>query len=207
MVTSLMDRPIKKNYSKSGVFLSNTVLERGLVLAPVVVMGTGLKNAVAISIVFTIITFFGVLISRTIPDSVPYVLKAIINTMIAAGLFIPASMLIRYIFPDIIVVLGIFLPILVTNSLVVQKSGSRFHKENMTDMILDLGSHILGFNLVICLVGLVREFLGTGMIWGRLVSGAFDIPALSLPFSGFIIIGFFAAAMQRIKIKRQRSND
>ena len=41
-----------------GLFLGNTVLERGLVVAPVIVAATSLKNSVVLAIAYGIITFF-----------------------------------------------------------------------------------------------------------------------------------------------------
>ena len=50
-----------------GLFLGNTVLERGLVVAPVIVVSTSLKNSLTIAIAYAIITFLTVFCTSFLP--------------------------------------------------------------------------------------------------------------------------------------------
>ena len=202
-----MEKPrsfYKRNYKTfkrfEGLLLSNTVLERGLVVATVIMVGNSLKKAVGLSIVFFLLTFFTICITRIIPKSMPTTFQVIIKTMISAGLFIPTAMLVDYIFPNFSLSVGIFMPLLITNSLIVGLSSSRFHAKKFTPMVVDLLSHILGFAIVICLVGAIREILGNASIWDIPIESFPKAPAILLPFSGFIIVGFLAALLQKIKV-------
>ena len=60
--------------------------------------------------------------------------------------------------------------------------------------------HILGFSMVVCIIGLLREYLAQGTIWG-IVVGLPLIPALSLPFMGFILVGLLAALLRAVNHK------
>lgn len=182
-----------------GFFLNNTVLERGLVIAPIIVAGNTMKNAVMLSIAFVIITFITVFISSFIPKKFPYTIRAILHTVLAAIVFIPVSILLQNFFPEAVYKTGIFLPLLVTNSLIVSKSESRFFKKTRGKMAVDLISHVLGFMLVACLVGALREILGNGTFWGNSLGMSETAPALMFPFAGFIILGFLAAALQKFR--------
>ena len=68
--------------------LGNPILERGLVLAPIVVTCTTLANALALSAAFAVITIFTILFSYFIPKKLPYTIRVILNAAIAALLFI-----------------------------------------------------------------------------------------------------------------------
>ena len=110
------------------VLLNNPILERGLVIAPVIVAANTLKNGISLSVAFTFITFFTILIAYFIPKSLNYTFRVIGNAAIAALVFIPTAMLVEKFIPGTVQNLGIYLPLLATNSLIIQKSESRFHK-------------------------------------------------------------------------------
>lgn len=183
----------------NGLLLSNPVLDRGLVLAPVVVASYSCVNSLILGLSFFGITFFTVLISSFLSKKIPYTLRIILYALIACGVFVPTAMLMDHLFPQTIFRIGVFLPLLVANSLIVVKSESRFHKHKRGAMIVDLFCHCLGFLVVILLVGGIRELLGSGTLFGTPVQGAFTIPAVLMPFSGFILVGFLAAVVKRIK--------
>lgn len=185
----------------NGLFLGNTVLERGLVLAPVVVASYTYENSLILGLSFMLITFFTVLISSFVSKKIPYSVRIIIYTLLACGIFVPTAMLMDFMFPETVFKLGVFLPLLVANSLIVVKSESRFHKRKISHMIIDLVCHMLGFFFVIVLVGVIREFLGSGTFMGTVVNDMIKAPAIMYPFSGFIIVGFLAAIIKKVQYK------
>ena len=95
--------------------------------------------------------------------------------------------------------LGIYLPLLVTNSLIIQKSESRFHNMKYPSMLLQLLCNTAGFFLVVTVVGSIREILGNGSIFGVSIEGfPFKAPIFLLPCMGFMLVGFFAAGVKKL---------
>ncbi len=181
------------------VLLNNPILERGLVIAPIIVAANTLKNGISLSIAFTFITFFTIVIAYFIPKGVPYTFRVIANAAIAALCFIPAAMLVEKLIPGTVQNLGIYLPLLATNSLIIQKSESRFHKMNFVSMLLRVFCNCIGFSLVSLLVSLIREVMGNGSIFGKPIEGFITkIPAFLFPFMGFILVGFLAALVKQL---------
>lgn len=180
-----------------GLLLQNPVLERGLVLAPVIVASYNYENSLLLGFSFILITFASVLLSSFIPKRIPYTVRTILYTLIACVVFIPTAMLMDRLFPGVVLRVGVFLPLLVANSLIVVKSESRFHKQKRGRMVLDLFCNTAGFFLVIVFVGALRELLGSGSL-GGVSLGTFTVPAVLMPFSGFIIVGLLAAAVKRL---------
>lgn len=200
---------LKKFYQKhagaferfDGLLLNNTVLERGLVIAPIIFLANSMQNALVLGLGFVLITFFTLLIASFVPKALPYTIRVILYVVISSLLFIPAAMLLEMIFTQAAVrSVGVFLPLLTTNSLIVTKSETRFLKKKRLAMLLDVINHCLGFFVVIVLIGFIRELLGTGSIMGYNL----DVPILfnvaMLPFGGFIIMGFLAAALQKLRL-------
>lgn len=184
-----------------GLLLANPVLERGLVLAPVIVASYNAKHSFILGFSFLLITFISVFVSSFIPKKIPYTIRTILYTLIASGVFIPVAMWMDRLFPQTLFKIGVFLPLLVANSLIVVKSESRFHKRRMGIMLIDLLCHCLGFFLVILVVGMIREFIGSGTLFGVQLQTGFTIPAVLMPFSGFILVGFLAALVKKLKYK------
>ncbi|MGI5895906.1 MAG: Rnf-Nqr domain containing protein [Oscillospiraceae bacterium] len=181
-----------------GFLLKNTVLEKGLVVAPVVVVSNSLKNGVALSIAFGVITFLTVFATSFISKRIPHTLRVILGVLFAGVVYIPTAMLIDLVLPGASYQIGVFLPLMITNSLIVWRSESRFHRESKPRMIGDLICHILGFLAVISLVGAVREIWGSGTLWDVKVPFAVNpVGGILLPFAGFILLGFLAALLHR----------
>ncbi|MEG2428782.1 MAG: Rnf-Nqr domain containing protein, partial [Oscillospiraceae bacterium] len=174
------------------------VLEKGLILAPVVVASYNWDNAFVLGCAFMIITFFSVLISSFVPKKIPYTVRTIIYTLIASLIFIPVAYYMNMIYPETVFKLGVFLPLLIANSLIVVKSESRFHQHTKGYMLVDLFCHCVGFFFVIMFVGILRELLGSGSFMGIPINGMIKAPSILLPFSGFVIVGFLAAILRHI---------
>lgn len=195
----------------NGLFMTNPVVERGFILAPVVAAAYSCENAVSLGIGFLIITFVTVMLSSFIPKRIPYTIRIILYALIGCVVFVPTAMLIDWIFEDALYTVGIFLPLLIANSLIVVKSESRFHKHQKGYMAVDVLSHTIGFFIVIMIVGLIREFFGAGSLFGIPLNQWAVAPALLMPFSGFILVGLLAALgnkiRKRIEYPRKKEED
>ena len=191
-----------RTWEKYDQFLfNNPILERGLVIAPIVVTCTSLSNALTLSAAFACITILTIAVTYAIPKKLPYTIRVILNAAIAALMFLPVSMAVRRWQPEAVYQLGVYLPLLATNSLIVQKSESRYHRQKFPVMLAQLATASLGFAAVAVLTGTVREILGKGMLLGRPIEGiTWTVPSLLLPFGGFLLVGFLAALLQKFRL-------
>jgi len=182
------------------ILLQNPVLERGLTIAPVIVAGNSMKNGLALGIAFCLITGITVALTWLVPRNIAYTFRVILNALLASVVFVPTAILVEMLFPGVLFHLGIYLPLLVTNSLIVQKSGSRYHTMTVKEMFWQLFCTMIGFFLVIVLVSGVREVLAYGTFLGKAVQWIrFTVPAVALPFGGFVLTGFLAASLQALR--------
>ena len=68
---------------------------------------------------------------------------------------------------------------------------------------ISLGAGVyLGYAAVIILVGLIREMVGSATIWGRPIKMIYTFPALLMPFGGFLVLAFLAAALRALINRR-----
>ncbi|MEG0615199.1 MAG: Rnf-Nqr domain containing protein [Oscillospiraceae bacterium] len=187
-----------------GLYEKNTVLASGLVIAPVVVAANSLKAACVLCLFFSILTFFTILISSFVPRDIVYAIRIILYTFIASLVYVPVMIFLKSFFPTEIASLGIFIPLLITNSLIVSQTEINFFKKSKGRMIAEVFFYILGFDVVVLIFAFVREVFAYGSIGDRILGIPLTFPALALPFGGFILLGLFAALFRLIKTTARR---
>lgn len=195
----------KKTLSLDGLFRQNIVLMSGLVTAPIIVAATTFERAAALSLSFFMVSYLSIIICRIIPRNIVYTVRVIIYALIAAAVYIPSALAINALFPDIAGSILIYLEIIVVNSLILAKSESRFFLEPFGVMAVDALMYILGYAMAAFAVGIIREFLAYGTLFGLRICDE-PMPAAKAPFFGFILLGFLAAICRGINSRRRAKN-
>ncbi len=197
---------------RDGFIKQNMVFMSGMLIAPVIACSSTILKSVAVCFVFSLVSFLAILICRAVPRTIVYTLRVIIYSVAAAVVYVPALMLAETIFGEALIKsAGVYLPILITNSLILTKTETRFYHEPFRAMTLDVIVFIIGFDVACVFTGAVREYLGRGRIFGREVETLFTIPALETTFGGFlfvgIVAGLFRAIYNYVKKKRLEPED
>ena len=190
---------VNRKTSFDGIFIDNTVLSSLMVISPVIMCGDTLKNAEALVYAFTAITLLSVLISSFVPKKLPYAAKIIIYAVISSLVYIPVRLAAVEFYPDSIERIGIYYPLLAVNSLIVVQTETKFFRMKKSGMLASLVSYILGFDAVMLITGIVREFLAFGTINNRMTDTELIISGFSQPFGGFIFLGLFCGLYRKLR--------
>lgn len=189
----------KKISLKDGLFKQNIVLMSGLLTAPVIAGATTLMKSLAVCLVFSLVSFLTITVCRAVPRKIAYTLRVIFYSFTASAFYIPVYLFAKAVFgASVIESAGVYLPILVTNALILSKTEARFYGEPIPDMILDSAVFILGFDGACILVGALREILSAGTLGGNYFPLPFTIPALETTFGGFLFVGILAGMFRGI---------
>ena len=136
------------------------------------------------------------LLKNIIPDKVripAYVV--VIATFVSV-----AEMLIHAYFPVIYDSLGIFIPLIVVNCIVLGRAEAFAAKNTVFSSALDGIGMGLGFTFALTLLGVVRELLGTGKVFGQIVfPDSYGALIFVLAPGAFIALGYLIAIMNKIK--------
>ena len=187
-----------------GLFRQNIVLMSGLVTAPVIVAATTAERAALLSLSFLMISFPTIVFCRFIPRKIAYTVRILIYAAAAAVMFIPTVLAARSLFPETASGVMIYIEILVVNSLILAKTESRFYLRPFGLMAADILIYIAGYAIAAFAVGIIRELLAFGTLFGFHVFAA-PLPAAKSPFFGFILVGFLAAGCRAISHRRSRA--
>jgi electron transport complex protein RnfE len=108
--------------------------------------------------------------------------------------------------PDLHQVLGLFIPLIVVNCIVLGRAEAFASKNSLISSILDGLGMGLGFTWALTVLGAVRELLGSGSLFGYQLAadGATTIGIMSLPPGAFITLGILMAFMNMIAARQKK---
>ena len=113
---------------KEALLTSNALLSSGSIIAPAVAVATGFLPALAICIVFSLVTYITVAVCSFVPRRLVYTVRIILYTLVASLVYVPVSLLMERIMPASLAALGIYAPLLITNSLITVRTESKFYR-------------------------------------------------------------------------------
>lgn len=105
--------------------------------------------------------------------------------------------------PDLYQALGVFIPLITVNCIVLGRAESFAAKNKAIPSIFDGLGIGLGFTLGLTLLGCIREILGTGKVFDMtLYSDHYGMLLFILPPGAFIALGYLIAVINRLKVNR-----
>lgn len=190
-------------------FLSrNIVLVQAVGICPIILAGTTLQNGVALTACTLAVLLPVSLIMSLIGERLASWLRPPLYTVLASGLMLAAAYVLdHYISHTVYARLYIFLPLMAINTLFTYRAGGYSVQHSPGLALLDALGSGLGFGLAICTVSALREMAVFGTIWGIALPYRYRISAAALPFAGFLILAFMAAALQWFKAALSRAAD
>ncbi len=176
---------MKKSRSKEltkGIFKENPVFVLLLGLCPTLGVTTMVSNAIGMGFsVLFVLTCSNIMISllrKVIPDSV----RIPSYIVIIASFVTIIEMVLHAFVPAIYTSLGVFLPLIVVNCIILGRAEAFASKNTILDSIVDAIGMGIGFTLALILIAAIREIFGSGTITlfplGAF-SGVIEIPVLN----------------------------
>ena len=150
---------------------------------------------------FFMVSYISILVCRLIPRKIMYSMRILIYAVAAGVVYVPTVLLLSLLFPETVSGVLIYIEISVVNLLLLAKTESRFYLEPFGTMAVDALVYIAGYAVAAFAVGIIRELLAYGTIFGLFL---FDelMPAARSPFFGFILVGILAAVCRVIVGRR-----
>lgn len=188
-----------------GLLIENPVLRLVLGTCPTLAVTTAAVNGLGMGAAATfVLVCSNVVISllrRVIPDKVR--LPAFI--VIIAGFTTVVQMLVKAYLPDIDKALGIYLPLIVVNCIILGRAEAYASKNSVGLSALDGLGMGAGFTAALVVMGGIREFLGNGTIFGWPEGGLIPpITIFVLPAGGFFVFGMLIWLTNKLTVRLER---
>jgi electron transport complex protein RnfE len=191
----------------NGLFKENPTFRLVLGTCPTLAVTTSAINGIGMGLAATVVLLgSNIAISLTrklIPDKVR--IPAYIT--IIAGFVTIVEFLMRAFAPALYDALGIFIPLIVVNCIILARAEMFANKNTVFYSALDGIGMGLGFTLALTLIGSIRELLGNGTIFGATVTANLFDPAviMILPPGGFLVFGIIMGLINKFSTFKIKS--
>lgn len=180
----------------SEVIVKNPVLVSTIGLCPVVAICTSLQSALVLTAITYLTMIFAQVLSSLIFRKCDQWIRIALYSLSGMAIVAPAMMLLQKVFPDNLIAMGLYLPLLVINPLITRQCERVAVKGTVKKAFVNAVSCATGYGIVLIITGFLREFLGNGTIWEAQVFDNPPVSSFTNPFAGFIVLGFLAALLR-----------
>jgi Na+-translocating ferredoxin:NAD+ oxidoreductase subunit E len=190
-------------YFTNGFFKENPTFVLVLGTCPTLAVTTAAMNGIGMGLATTFVLVFSNLFVALLKNVIPDKVRIAAFIVLIATFVTIVDLVMKAYTPDLYKTLGIFIPLIVVNCIILGRAEAFAQKNRVYHAILDGLGMGLGFTLAITLMGSIREVLGNGSIFDiRLMSQeAKTILIFILPPGAFLTYGYLIAIMNRIKSK------
>ena len=195
-----------KDIAWNGIWKQNSILAQVLGLCPLLAVSTNLVNAVSLGLATILVMMLSNFAISGLRALIPYEIRIPVFILIIAALVTVVDLAFNAFLHDLYLVLGIFIPLIVTNCIVLARVEAFAAKNGLRASTLDGLMMGIGFVWVIALLGAVREFVGQGTIFSGIemifpsLSGIQLLPedypgflVAMLPPGAFFVLGLLIA--------------
>ena len=181
----------------NGIIKENPVLVLVLGTCPTLATTTSAINGLGMGVAATAVLVFSNLLISLLKSVLPDKGRIPCYIVVIAGLVTVVQMLVQAYANDLYNALGVFLPLIVVNCIILGRAEMFASKNNPIDSVLDGLGMGMGFTLTLFMMGAIRELLGSGSIFGVSVLST-PIAIFGVAPGGFIVFGCLVALVNKI---------
>lgn len=158
----------------------------------------GLEMGLATMFVLILSNIFISLIAPVVPDKV----RIPVYIVVIATFVTVLQLAMQAFVPDIYETLGLFIPLIVVNCIVLGRAEAFANKNSVVDSALDGIGIGLGFTLSLTVIGIVREILGSGSVFGWKFIAGDGILAFVMAPGAFLVLGYLMVLFNKFLAKK-----
>ena len=190
---------------KEGLLTKNPVFVQLLGMCSTLAITTSLFNGLGMGVSVTIILMCSNILISALRKVIPSQIRIAAYIVIIAGFVTVVDLLLQAFLPDLSESLGVFIPLIVVNCIILGRAEAFASKNGVLASALDGLFQGIGYTVALVVVCVIRELLGAGTFGGGLLGGGEGIrvipegyPAMQMvmPVGGFLTLGFVIAGFQ-----------
>lgn len=187
----------------NGLFKENPIFFQLLGMCPTLAVTTSAKNGLGMGLASTAVLICSNIAIALLRKVVPSKIRIPIFIVVIATFVTMVGMAMEGYLPALFSSLGIFIPLIVVNCLILARAEAYASKNGVVGSLFDGLGMGLGFTWALTLLGSVRELFGAGSIFGFSIFGAAYKPALImiLPPGAFLALAILLAINNVLKSK------
>lgn len=186
---------------KGGIIDNNPVLVQLLGMCPTLAVTTSVSNAIGMGLAATAVLICSNVFISLLRKFIPSQVRIAAFIVIISGFVTAVELLIKAFFFDLYGSLGLFIPLIVVNCIILARAEAFASKNKVIPSAVDGLAMGLGFTVALIIIATIREILGAGTFLGFPILGSAYKPAILfiLPPGAFLTLGFVIAAVQKLR--------
>lgn len=196
-----------KEFAK-GITIENPTFGLVLGLCPTLAVSTSVNNAVGMGAAATFVLFGSNTIISLVRKLIPDQIRIPCFIVIIATFVTINEMIMKAYFPALNASLGIFVPLIVVNCIVLGRAEAFACKNPVIDSIFDALGKGAGFTMALVIIAAIRESLGAGKIFGfNFVKGYEPVAMMVLAPGALLTLGLLIGIVNHWHIKRKTNRE
>jgi electron transport complex protein RnfE len=187
-----------QNFTK-GFIKENPILVLVLGTCPTLATTSSSLNGMGMGIATTFVLIGSNVVISLLSNVIPDKVRIPAFVVIIASFVTIVDLLMQAYVPELYEKLGIFIPLIVVNCIVLGRAEAYACKNSVLSSFIDGFGMGLGFTLALAVLGLFREIVGSGAIFGHKFIAGDGILVFILAPGAFIALGYLIALINRIK--------
>jgi len=188
----------------NGLYKENATFYQLLGMCPTLAVTTSAVNGLGMGLATTAVLVLANMAISLLRNFIPNKIRIPSFIVVIATFVTVIGMVMEGYLPALYSALGLFIPLIVVNCIILGRAEAFAYSNNVFDSLLDGLGMGLGFALSLTLLGSVREILGAGSIFGFSLFGASFKPVLMmiLPPGAFLALGILMAINNNYKSRK-----
>ncbi|MCQ2592401.1 MAG: electron transport complex subunit RsxE [Treponema sp.] len=189
----------------NGFIRENPLLVLNIGLCSSLGVTTSIFNGLGMGVSMTFVLLMSEIVISIFRKLIPSAIRLPIFIIIIAAFTTIVQLVLQAYVPSLYDALGVFLPLIVVNCIIMGRVEAFASKNTIGDSVLDSLGMGIGYTIVLVLISLVRELLGGGTLMAgtalkvELIPESFRIGLFNSAPGGFLVFGFLAAIVQGAK--------
>lgn len=188
------------NFSR-GLFKENAVFVLFLGLCPTLAVTTSAFNGLGMGLATSFVLLFSNIVVSTVKAKIPDKVRIPCYIVIIATFVTIVNLLMEAYTPDLHEQLGLFIPLIVVNCVVLGRTEAFASKNSLIPSALDGLGTGLGFTMSLILLGAIRECLGAGSVFGFEFIKTGGLIIFILPPGAFLVLGYLIVFVNKFNNK------
>lgn len=187
-----------------GLIFNNPILVQMVGLCPTLAVSNSATNGFGMGLATTAVLLGSNIVISLLRKGIPDEIRIPAFVVVIATFVTMTEMLVQAYFTPLYEALGIFLPLIVVNCIILARAEAFAFKNSVFSSAIDGLGNGLGFTIALTLLGAIRELFGTGAVFGKQVMwSSFQPMAIIVqPSGGFLVLGLLLAIFATITAKK-----
>ncbi|MCR1935194.1 RnfABCDGE type electron transport complex subunit E [Clostridium tepidum] len=191
---------------KNGIIDENVTFVQVLAMCPTLAVTSSAKNGIGMGLASTVVLMGSNLVISLLRKAIPDKIRIPSFIVVIAGFVTLLQFLMQGFVPALYKSLGIFIPLIVVNCVILGRAEAYASKNGPVSSIFDGLGQGLGFTISLTVIGMIRELLGAGQLFGYQIMPSSFQPALIMILApgAFFTLGILMAIINSRKLKKAK---